>query len=219
MLLLKPPFADAARDPGYIRSYPPGIRENGGQYTHGVLWTAQALCLLGEGDRAHRLLSLLNPIVHGNSPSAMRRYQVEPYVVAADVYSTPEHLGRGGWTWYTGSASWFYRIATENVLGLQRSQDRLVIAPCLTTSWTSLRVTYRYGQSELEIAFENPHGVATGVQRVELDGRLLPEPSVPLVDDGRRHSVRIVMGEAPGGARAPSSLAASHLEGAAAERP
>jgi len=215
MLLLKPPFADAAHDPGYIRSYPPGIRENGGQYTHGVLWTAQALCLLGEGDRAHRLLSLLNPIAHGDSPSSMRRYQVEPYVVAADVYSNPEHLGRGGWTWYTGSASWFYRIAVENVLGLRRTKDRLLIAPCLPSSWTTLRVTYRHGGSELRIAFENPHGVATGVARAELDGRVLPDASVPLVDDGRHHTVRIVMGEAPAGARAPSGLGASYLEGSA----
>jgi cyclic beta-1,2-glucan synthetase len=214
MLLLKPPFADPAHEPGYIRSYPPGIRENGGQYTHGVLWTAQALCLLGEGDRAHRLLSMLNPIVHGNSPSAMRRYQVEPYVVAADVYSNSEHQGRGGWTWYTGSASWFYRIATENVLGLKRVQERLVLAPCLPSSWKSLRVNYRYGRSELQITFENSQGAATGVQRVELDGRVLPEPSVPLVDDGQRHAVRVVMGEAPGGARTAGPSAPSHLQGA-----
>ncbi|MES1185159.1 MAG: glucoamylase family protein [Myxococcales bacterium] len=214
MLLLKPPFTDPARDPGYIRSYPPGIRENGGQYTHGVLWTAQALCLLGEGDRAYRLLSFLNPIAHGSLPGSMRRYQVEPYVVAADVYSTPEHLGRGGWTWYTGSAAWFYRIAIEHVLGLKRSQDRLVIAPCLPTSWTSLRVTYRYGKSELRIAFENPSGVATGVHGVELDGKLLPEPAIPLLDDGRPHDVRVMMGEVAGGERAPS-LPPSHVESAA----
>ena len=195
MLLLTPPFADPSRDPGYIRSYPPGIRENGGQYTHGVLWTIHALCQLGEGDRAWKLFSLLNPISHAMEPSDVDRYKVEPYVVAADVYSSPQHRGRGGWTWYTGSASWMYRIAVESILGLRRRGASLCIAPCVPMSWSNFEVSYRYGTSELHLSFDNSAGVATGVRSVELDGHHLPDGLVPLVDDGRRHEVRVVMGE------------------------
>jgi cellobiose phosphorylase len=198
MQLLTPPFADQARDPGYIRSYPPGIRENGGQYTHGVLWTVQALCLLGEGQRAHHLFSLLNPISHATTPSEVARYRVEPYVVAADVYSCAEHLGRGGWTWYTGSASWMYRIAIENILGLKRRANALHVSPCVPPSWTEFEVTYRYGHSELTLAFDNSGGVPTGVRSIELDGRTLDDSVIPLVDDGRRHRARVVMGESAG---------------------
>jgi cyclic beta-1,2-glucan synthetase len=195
MMLLDPPFSDTAHDPGYIRSYPPGIRENGGQYTHGVLWTVQALCLLGEGERAHHLLSLLNPIGHATDPVSVKRYRVEPYVVAADVYSSPEHLGRGGWTWYTGSASWMYRIAVESMLGLQRRGGTLMLTPCVPPEWRSFEVRYRYGNSELHLVFENPDGVATGVRRIELDGHTLGGSAIPLVDDGQRHEVRVVMEE------------------------
>ena len=207
MLLLTPPFADLAHDPGYIRSYPPGIRENGGQYTHGVLWTVQALCLLGQGERAHELFSLLNPISHTTDRAAIETYRVEPYVLAADVYANPQHHGRGGWTWYTGSASWMYRIAVENMLGLQREGARLHVAPCVPPSWTEFKVTYRYGKSELVLAFENPSGASTGVRRIELDGTVLEGGSVPLIDDGRRHRVRVLMGTS------------SALSGLASERP
>jgi cyclic beta-1,2-glucan synthetase len=214
MKLLTPPFSDPTHDPGYIRSYPPGIRENGGQYTHGVLWTVQALCLLGEGERAHHLMSLLNPISHATTPAEVARYRVEPYVVAADVYSSPEHLGRGGWTWYTGSASWMYRIAVENILGLKRRAQSLHVSPCVPPSWTSFEVTYRYGHSELLLIFDNPGGVPTGVRGIELDGRTLDDSVIPLVDDGRRHRARIVMGEsaAPDRSRAPSLI--NHAQGA-----
>jgi cyclic beta-1,2-glucan synthetase len=193
MMLLDPPFSNTAHDPGYIRSYPPGIRENGGQYTHGVLWTVNALCLLGEGERAHRLLSLLNPIGHATEPNSVKRYRVEPYVLAADVYSSPEHLGRGGWTWYTGSASWMYRIAIENVLGLKRQGDSLLVAPCVSPDWKQFQVNYRYGRSQLQLSFENPAGVASGIHSMELDGHALSGAIIPLVDDGRRHQVRVVM--------------------------
>ena len=214
VLLLDPPFADASHDPGYIRSYPPGIRENGGQYTHGVLWTVQALCLLGEGTRAHKLFSMLNPITHATDPAGVKRYRVEPYVLAADVYSSPEHAGRGGWTWYTGSASWMYRIAIENMLGLQRHGDTLHIAPCVPSEWREFRVSYRYGTSELSLIFENPEGVTTGVRRIELDSRELARDSVPLLDDGRQHRVRVVMGSAGDGAgRLPHATADAHAQG------
>ncbi len=196
MRLLTPPFRPGEHDPGYIRSYPEGIRENGGQYTHGVLWTIQALCLLGEGERAAHLFALLNPISHATDPEQIRRYRVEPYVLAADVYSSDEHLGRGGWTWYTGSASWMYRIAVEHILGLTRRGDVLHVAPCVPPSWTEFQVTYRYGRSELLLQFQNQSGVATGVRRIELDGRELAELTLPLEDDGQRHRALVVMGEA-----------------------
>jgi len=216
MRLLDPPFTHTEHDPGYIRSYPPGVRENGGQYTHGVLWTVQALCLLGEGERAHHLFSLFNPIHHATAPDEVKRYRVEPYVVAADVYASTEHAGRGGWTWYTGSAAWMYRIAVENMLGLQRRGDSLHVSPCIPPSWTEHEVTYRYGQSELQLHFENPRGVSGGVLRLELDGRALPDSVLPLVDDGRRHRARIVLGAADVGdqPRPSSPIASDHAHDA-----
>jgi cyclic beta-1,2-glucan synthetase len=214
MLLLDPPFSDPERDPGYIRSYPPGIRENGGQYTHGVLWTVHALCMLGEGLRAYRLFSLLNPITHATDPSSVKLYRVEPYVLAADVYSSPQHLGRGGWTWYTGSASWMYRIAIEGMLGLRRQGDTLRIAPCIPPHWKEFRVSYRYGKSELSVVFENPDGATTGVRRIELDSSEVTDGTVPLVDDGRRHSVRVLMGGVGEGAgRSHPPSADAHAQG------
>jgi cyclic beta-1,2-glucan synthetase len=196
MRLLTPPFASTEPDPGYIRSYPPGIRENGGQYTHGVLWTIQALCALGEGERAHWLFSLLNPITHASNPVETKRYCVEPYVVAADVYASPQHMGRGGWTWYTGAAAWMYRIGVEGLLGLTRRGEMLDVAPCVPPSWREFSVTYRYGRSELSLTFQNPRGVATGVTRIELDERVLDGASISLVDDGLKHRAVVTLGAA-----------------------
>jgi cyclic beta-1,2-glucan synthetase len=202
MCLLTPPFKQLDHDPGYIRSYPEGVRENGGQYSHGVMWTVQALCLLGEGERAHWLFSLLNPISHGTNPAQVKRYRVEPYVLAGDVYASAQHLGRGGWSWYTGSAAWMYRIAVENMLGLKRQGNTLGISPCVPPDWRNFMVTYRYGKSELTVVFQNPDGVATGVQRVEHDGREQAGAELTLVDDGRSHQALVVMGRA----RAASAL-------------
>ena len=196
MLLLWPPFEHAEPDPGYIRSYPQGIRENGGQYTHGVLWTLQALARLGEGERAYRLFSLLNPIHHAETREDAVRYAVEPYVVAADVYAHESHLGRGGWTWYTGSAGWMYRILVEEILGLKRAGDRLFIAPCVPHGWQRFEIDYRYGSSELNIVFENPDGLGTTVERVEIGGRISADHAVLLVDDGRKRHVRVRLGVA-----------------------
>ncbi|MGC4087889.1 MAG: glucoamylase family protein [Polyangiaceae bacterium] len=193
MRLLTPPFERAEPDPGYIRSYPPGVRENGGQYTHGVLWTVLALCTLGEGDRAFRLMSLLNPVQHADSPEGVARYRVEPYVVAADVYSSAQHPGRGGWTWYTGSASWMYRDMIEGILGLRKEHGRLCIAPCIPSDWPGFEVIYRYGRSELEIVVENPERASGGVVELSVDERIEPSGSVPLIDDGRRRRVRAVI--------------------------
>jgi cellobiose phosphorylase len=196
MLLLWPPFGRTGADPGYIRSYPEGIRENGGQYTHGVLFTLQALARLGENERAFRLFSLLNPIQHATSREDAVRYAVEPYVVAADVYAAKNHLGRGGWTWYTGSAGWMYRILLEDLLGIRRVGDRLFIAPCVPQSWSRFEVVYRYGKSELDIVVENPDGLGVSVERVEVGGRLAADHSIALIDDGRRRHVRVRLGGA-----------------------
>jgi cellobiose phosphorylase len=214
MQLLTPPFTSTEHDPGYIRSYPAGIRENGGQYTHGVLWTVQALCLLGEGERAHELFALLNPISHASDPASVKTYRVEPYVLAADVYSSPEHLGRGGWTWYTGSASWMYRIAVENMLGLKRQGQNLLIAPCVNPSWSEFRVVYRYGRSELALEFDNRSGVASGVRSIELDGKPLADSTVPLIDDGRRHRAVVLLGTTSSSSARSSLAAESRVQGA-----
>jgi cyclic beta-1,2-glucan synthetase len=194
MCLLDPPFQHASPDPGYIRAYPPGIRENGGQYTHGVLWTVQALTLLREGDRAGALLRLLNPVHHGDTPESVQRYRVEPYVVAADVYGGSEHAGRGGWTWYTGSAGWMYRIALERVLGLRRTGKTLSIAPCVPSDWARYEIRYRYLSTSYHVTVENPLRVSCGVVQLQLDGQALREGYVRLVDDGKTHEVRVLLG-------------------------
>jgi cellobiose phosphorylase len=159
-----------------------------------VLWTVQALTLLGEGDRAVALLSLLNPIHHASTRPLAERYQVEPYVVAADVYDAPGHVGRGGWTWYTGAAGWMYRILIEHVLGVRREGQRLAVDPCVARAWKAFEVTYRDGEGEIHILVENPDGVEHGVRRVEIDGRELPDFAVPLTGATGRREVRVVMG-------------------------
>jgi cyclic beta-1,2-glucan synthetase len=196
LLLLAPPFEQSTPDPGYIQAYPAGIRENGGQYTHGVLWTLQALALSGEADRAARLFTLLNPVHHAENREDALRYRVEPYVVAADIYSARGHLGRGGWTWYTGAAGWMYRIVVEDLLGLKRRGDRLLVEPCVPGAWQRFEVTYRYGKSVLHIVIENPSDVSSAGKRVEVDGRAVPDGAIPLIDDGKQREVRVSLGEA-----------------------
>jgi cellobiose phosphorylase len=194
LLLFTPPFDKAPHDPGYIKGYPPGIRENGGQYTHGALWVVWANALLGRGDRAEALFRLLNPIHHSETRAQAQRYAVEPYVVAADVYSAPDHLGRGGWTWYTGSSGWMYRAGLEAILGVRREGDHLRIAPSIPADWETYTVRYRYGAATYQIRVENPDGVNGGVRQVIVDGEEQPERSIPLIDDGAEHDVRVVLG-------------------------
>ena len=184
MMLLTPPFEGNGPDPGYIRTYPPGIRENGGQYTHGVLWTVQALAMLGEGDRAHALLKKLNPVYHATGPEEVQRYAVEPFVVAGDVYSSPEHDGRGGWTWYTGAAGWMYRIAVQWLLGIHIEGHRLSIRPCVPASWRRYSVRLRRGHTTYSIAVEPGSPLS-----IEVDGSIVPDGVVELVDDGHLHTV------------------------------
>jgi cyclic beta-1,2-glucan synthetase len=195
MRLLTPPFEVGEPDPGYIRAYPAGLRENGGQYTHGVLWTVQALAILGEGDRATALLSMLNPMNHARTPEEVARYQVEPYVVAADVYAAPGHVGRGGWTWYSGAASVMYRVLLHDILGIKREGANLRIDPCIARSWSSFEVTYRDGEGAVHVRVENPNGVSRGVASIEIDGAPVADGVVPLTGRPGVREVRVVMGQ------------------------
>ncbi len=195
--LLAPPFDHMEHDPGYIKGYVPGVRENGGQYTHAAVWVVLAHLLLGDGDEAHGLLDLINPINHARTREAADLYAVEPYVVAADVYAAPPHVGRGGWTWYTGSASWLYHVAVRDHLGLwvvaEGGTRFLTVDPCIPKSWKQYSMRFRDQGSTYEIEVENPRGVNRGVAYVELDGERLDGILVPLSGDGVDHRVRVVL--------------------------
>ena len=195
-LLLTPPFDRTPLDPGYIRGYPPGIRENGGHYTHAAAWSVIAFAALGQGDKSADLFSLVNPINHSSTRADVQRYKVEPYVVAADVYSVAPHVGRGGWTWYTGAAGWMYRAGIEGILGFRLQGAFLLLAPCIPKAWPRFEIVFRYRSARYEIAVENPHGVSRGVAYAALDGKALPDgpTRVPLMDDGGVHKVRVILG-------------------------
>jgi cyclic beta-1,2-glucan synthetase len=207
VLLFTPPFDGTALHPGYLRGYPPGVRENGGQYTHAALWSVMAFAALGDGDKAAEVFAMLNPINHASSPARIACYRVEPYVVAADVYAEPPHVGRGGWTWYTGSAAWMYRAGLESILGFRVRGARLVLDPCVPREWPGFTITFRHHSARYTIVVENPQGVSRGVSSGELDGVRLEDPaSIPLVADAMPHRVRIVLGSPPlggGGASRP----------------
>jgi cyclic beta-1,2-glucan synthetase len=196
-LLFTPPFDHTPLNPGYIKGYPPGVRENGGQYTHAALWLVMAYVGLGQGNQAAALLALLNPVNRTRTRADVHRYKVEPYVVAADVYSVAPHVGRGGWTWYTGSASWMYRAGLESILGFRVQGTTLLVAPCIPQHWPKAEIVFKYCSSRYLILIENPHGVSHGVVHAELDGEPLPgvSVSIPLVDDGATHHVRVQLGE------------------------
>jgi cyclic beta-1,2-glucan synthetase len=195
VLLFTPPFDNWAVDPGYIKGYLPGVRENGGQYTHAAIWSVIAFAALGDGDRAGELFGLLNPINHTSTRAGIHRYRVEPYVAAADVYSEAPHVGRGGWTWYTGSSGWMYRAGVEWILGFRLRGTRLIIDPCVPRAWPGFELTFRYHSSVYEIRVSNPNSVSTGVVELSLDDNTLAADSeVDLVDDGATHHVRVVMG-------------------------
>ena len=194
-LLLTPPFGETALEPGYVKGYVPGVRENGGQYTHAAVWSAIAFAMLGDGDRAGELFSMLNPINHARTGAAVQRYKVEPYVVAADVYGEPPHVGRGGWTWYTGSAGWMYRAGLESILGFRLRGAQLVIDPCIPRAWPGFELVFRYRSARYDVVVENPQKVSRGVASVEVDGVALGrDVTIALVDDGHTHRVRIVLG-------------------------
>ncbi len=195
MTLFTPPFVESAHDPGYIKGYPAGVRENGGQYTHGVLWSIVAYTMLGDGDRAGALFSMLNPINHARSQTQTERYRVEPYVACGDVYSVPPHVGRGGWTWYTGSAAWMYRVAVENILGLRLSGEMLLFAPVIPRVWPKFEAVIRHGNATYNIVVENPESQCSGVVSALLDGQTVEfRNGIALAKDGASHTIRIVMG-------------------------
>jgi cyclic beta-1,2-glucan synthetase len=195
ILLLTPPFDRTALDPGYIKGYIPGVRENGGQYTHAAAWVVLALARLGSGDEAAELFHMLNPINHTRTASQVARYMTEPYAVAADVYDHPEHRGRGGWTWYTGSSGWMYRVGLEGMLGLLRHGAAFSLQPCIPSSWPGYTIDWRFGRSRYAIAVDNPERRCGGVALAELDGTPVDPEAIPLLDDGGTHSVRVVLGE------------------------
>jgi cyclic beta-1,2-glucan glucanotransferase len=195
ILVLTPPFENTPLDPGYIKAYLPGIRENGGQYTHAAAWAVIAFAALGDGDKAGELFQMLNPINRTNSRAGVQRYKVEPYVVAGDIYSEPPHVGRGGWTWYTGSASWLYRAGLEWILGFRVRGAMLSIDPCIPRDWPRYAIRFLFHSATYEIKVENPSGVARGIALVEVDGKLLRGSlNIPLIDDGAVHRVRVVLG-------------------------
>jgi cyclic beta-1,2-glucan synthetase len=196
VLLFTPPFDHSDVDPGYVKGYLPGIRENGGQYTHGAIWSVLAFAALGDGDKAGELFSILNPINHASTRAGVHRYKVEPYVMAADVYTEPPHVGRGGWTWYTGSAGWMYQAGLEWILGFRLRGTTLLLDPCIPRAWPGYEIDFRYHSARYEIVVENPQGVSRGVASSELDGQALTGGGarIPLADDGATHRVRVVLG-------------------------
>jgi cellobiose phosphorylase len=189
--LFDPPFDKSPLEPGYIKGYVPGVRENGGQYTHAAIWTVMAFALSGETTRAWELFKLINPILLAQEPTGMMQYQAEPDVIAADVYSLPPHTGRGGWTWYTGSAGWMYRLITETLLGLSLEVDTLYFTPRLPIEWKSFKLDYRYRQTVYKINCLNTSGAWQIPPSVFLDGIRQAETTLKLVDDHQEHFVEV----------------------------
>jgi cyclic beta-1,2-glucan synthetase len=194
-LIFDPPFDSFRPFPGYTQAYPPGVRENGGQYTHAALWLAMALARQGDGDRAEKLLCLLNPVERTRDPESVRRYGLEPYVTAADVYSSEGLAGRGGWSWYTGSAGWMYRVWTEEVLGLKIRESRMWIDPTIPGAWDGFQIRYRYGEAVYEIRVVNPDHIQHGVARVELDGQPVTDGEIILDRSLVLHRIVVRMGK------------------------
>lgn len=186
--LFDPPFDTSALNPGYIKGYIPGVRENGGQYTHGAIWAAMAFARMGDGARAWELFAMLNPVSHSDTAQRVNTYKVEPYVVAADINAVEPHLGRGGWTWYTGSAGWMYRLLIESLLGVNREGDQLRLSPQLPKAWRTFKLHYRYHQTIYHITVVR---VAAGEGTLTLDGVECPGQIIPLRDDQREHSIEL----------------------------
>jgi cyclic beta-1,2-glucan synthetase len=191
--LLDPPFDKSELNPGYIKGYVPGVRENGGQYTHGAIWAVMAFAAMGDAKRAWELFKLIDPVTHAETAEAIALYRVEPYVVAADVYAVPPHTGRGGWTWYTGSAGWMYRLVIESLLGIHLEIDKLRFTPCIPVDWPSFKIHYRFRETVYHITITN-RGPGSTVQRVLVDGRDQPEKCIQLIDDGSAHQADVEIG-------------------------
>jgi cyclic beta-1,2-glucan synthetase len=210
LLLLTPPFDQSAQDPGYVKGYPPGVRENGGQYTHSALWVVMAMARLGAGDEALELFHMLNPVNHTRTAADVQRYAAEPYVVAGDVYADAAHSGRGGWTWYTGSAGWMYRAGLESVLGLRRHGSTFEVDPCIPSSWPEYSLVWRYRGTRYEIRVSNPQRRCRGVATAKLDDTVVDPQRIPLIDDGATHRVTVVLGARTATARKPRLAPLTH---------
>jgi cellobiose phosphorylase len=189
--LLDPPFDKSDLNPGYIKGYVPGVRENGGQYTHAAVWAAMAFSKLKDKNKAWEILQMINPINHARTPEEVEIYKVEPYVIAADVYALSPHIGRGGWTWYTGSAGWMYRLIVESLFGLRLEMNKLYIEPCLPRDWTSFKIQYRYRETSYSITISQSDEAAIK-QSVILDGIESPGNFIPLVNDQKEHLVEVM---------------------------
>jgi cyclic beta-1,2-glucan synthetase len=195
ILLLAPPFDKSSQEPGYIKGYPPGVRENGGQYTHAAVWFVMAVARLGRGDEAVELFHTLNPVNHTRTAADVERYKIEPYVMAGDVYARTPHDGRGGWSWYTGSAGWMYRAGLESILGLRRHGDTFVVDPCIPSAWPEYRIVWTFETSRYEITVLNPERRCRGVATVVLDGAPTDPEGIQLINDGATHVVTVVLGD------------------------
>jgi cyclic beta-1,2-glucan glucanotransferase len=193
--LLTPPFDKSTQDPGYIKGYAPGVRENGAQYTHAAAWIVMAVAKRGSGDEAVELFHMINPINHARTEGEAERYKTEPYVIAGDVYVHPAHAGRGGWTWYTGAAGWMYRAGLESILGLRRRGSSFELDPCIPSSWSEYEITWRFGASRYEITVANPERRCRGIAEAVLDDKPVDAAAIPLVDDGATHRLRVVLGD------------------------
>jgi cellobiose phosphorylase len=189
--LLTPPFNEGELEPGYIKGYVPGVRENGGQYTHAAAWVISAFAIMGEGDKAWELFELINPVNHTRTNREYSIYKVEPYVMSADVYGEHPHIGRGGWTWYTGSASWMYKAGLENILGFQKNGDKLIIEPCITKRWKEYSIKYKYKETTYEINVKNPDSLNNGIVNISMDAQKLDGNIIQLVDDKVTHHISV----------------------------
>ncbi len=194
--LLTPPFDKAEPNPGYIRGYVPGVRENGGQYTHAAVWVIVAFARMGNGDRAWELYNMINPVNHTNTKMELARYKTEPYVMAADVYSVYPHAGRGGWSWYTGAAGWMYRAGLEHILGFKLKGDYLEFDPCIPKGWKEYKITFTKEGTTYDIKIKNPKGVSRGISKITLDEKILEpnEKGIHLTGDKKVHNVQVIMG-------------------------
>jgi cellobiose phosphorylase len=192
--LLTPPFNSGEMEPGYIKGYVPGVRENGGQYTHAAAWVVSAFAKLGDGDKAYELFGLINPINHARTNREYSIYKVEPYVMAADVYSEYPHVGRGGWTWYTGSANWMYKAGVESILGFTKNGSKLTIEPCIPKKWTEYSIKYRYMETIYDIIIKNPEGLTKGVVNISIDGNVIDGNVINLINDKVTHNIVVKMG-------------------------
>ena len=194
LLLFTPPFDKTIHDPGYIKGYLPGTRENGGQYTHAATWTAWAFAALGDGKQAGTLFDLLNPVFQSDTQAKASVYRVEPYVICADIYSQAPYVRRGGWTWYTGSAAWMYRLGLEAILGFHKIGNSLHIDPVIPPAWDGFEIRYQFGDAVYLIEVHNPEHVARQVRQMLLDGQPLKDGTIPLVDDKQEHRVEVTLG-------------------------